>query len=309
MVVIEEWLKANNKEAASSKSQKKKYLKQVKILRDEQKLDANGEKLPSGLGFAEFDDESLALFAIRYLNNMELVPTKGLISDYSLEDARALHKREKRLDRQKQQAFEKKKELKKQQKTEDKPAKVITGIVDLGSQNKGEKPKELSVDQITDQELLHRLLRESISRGKRQRIKKRLAFLSGETIEEPDVTKVPLAVSAPAKISQKPLPKQPKPERMAPAEKVATLLKKREAKEKTKKHNRDGITEEDREIIKKVKGKKKENKRQRARETDEFDLIMQQYKQKILKSLGSNAKFASKAKSDDHEFEEVEMSD
>ena len=102
MVVIEEWLKVNGKEAANSKSQKKKYLKQVKILRDEQKLDANGDKLPSGLGFAEFDDESLALFAIRYLNNMELVPTKGLISDYSLEDARALHKREKRLERQKQ---------------------------------------------------------------------------------------------------------------------------------------------------------------------------------------------------------------
>jgi hypothetical protein len=27
MVVIDEWLKANNKEAANSKSQKKKYLK------------------------------------------------------------------------------------------------------------------------------------------------------------------------------------------------------------------------------------------------------------------------------------------
>lgn len=72
-------------------------------------------------------------------------------------------------------------------------------------------------------------------------------------------------MSAPAKVTQKPLPKEPKPQRMAPAEKVATLLKKRDEKAKGKKegskHNKDGITPEDREIIKKVKGKKKENKR------------------------------------------------
>jgi hypothetical protein len=81
---------------------------------------------------------------------MELVPTKGLISDYSLEDARALHKREKRLERQKQQAFDKKKELKKQQKTEEKPAKIITGVVDLGKKTADKEDKPLSVDQITD---------------------------------------------------------------------------------------------------------------------------------------------------------------
>jgi len=46
------------------------------------------------LGFAEFGDEDLALFSLRYLNNMELVTGKGLIADFSLEDARALHKRE-----------------------------------------------------------------------------------------------------------------------------------------------------------------------------------------------------------------------
>ncbi len=99
---------------------------------------------------------------------------------------------------------------------------------------------------------------------------------------------------------------------MAPAEKVAVLLKKREVKEKSKKEerNRHGITPEDREIIKKVKGKKKENKRQRARETDEFDELMQSYKQKILKSLSASGKLVSKPHSSiDHEFEEVEMSD
>ena len=96
------------------------------------------------------------MFAVRYLNNMELVPTKGLISDFSLEDARALFKREKRLERQKQQAFEKKKELKKQQKAdeaENPKEKVITGVVELGAkkgEDGGKKKKELSIDQITD---------------------------------------------------------------------------------------------------------------------------------------------------------------
>lgn len=110
LVVIDEWLKSR-KEDPQTKSQKKKLLKQVKVLRDEQKLDtATGEKLASGIGFAEFDDEALALFAIRYLNNMELVPTKGLIAEYSLEDARALHLREKRMDRQKKANDDRKRE-------------------------------------------------------------------------------------------------------------------------------------------------------------------------------------------------------
>lgn len=67
----------------------------MKVLRDKEKVDAvSKEKLSNGIGFAEVGDESLAKFAIRYLNNMELVPKKGLIVDYSLEDARILHKRQ-----------------------------------------------------------------------------------------------------------------------------------------------------------------------------------------------------------------------
>lgn len=47
----------------------------------------------------EFADEALALYALRYLNNMELVQGKGLIADFALEDARVLHKREQRRER------------------------------------------------------------------------------------------------------------------------------------------------------------------------------------------------------------------
>ena len=168
----------------TTKSQKKKFLKQVKILRDENKVDTQGDQLPSGLGFAEFEDEALALFAIRYLNNMELVPNKGLIADYSLEDARVIHKREQRFERLKKVNLEKKREAKKEAKNEVKPA-AIPAVVDLGKKTKpGEKPEVISIDKITDQEVLHRMLRESISRGKRQRIKKRIAFLRGEKVED-----------------------------------------------------------------------------------------------------------------------------
>jgi hypothetical protein len=40
--------------------------------------------------------------------------------------------------------------LKKQQKTEEKPAKIITGVVDLGKKTADKEDKPLSVDQITD---------------------------------------------------------------------------------------------------------------------------------------------------------------
>jgi RNA recognition motif-containing protein len=86
-VVIEEWLKTKP-DVQKSEGHKKKFLKQIKVLRDKEKLTATGESLASGIGFAEFADENLAQFAIRYLNNMELATSKGLIVDYSLEDAR-----------------------------------------------------------------------------------------------------------------------------------------------------------------------------------------------------------------------------
>lgn len=38
------------------------------------------------MGFAELGSDKLALFAVRYLNNMELVNKKSLVVDFSLED-------------------------------------------------------------------------------------------------------------------------------------------------------------------------------------------------------------------------------
>ena len=47
-------------------------------MRDEQKTDSlTGESLPSGQAFVEFTNPDLALFAVRYLNNMEIVAKRA----------------------------------------------------------------------------------------------------------------------------------------------------------------------------------------------------------------------------------------
>jgi len=82
-------------------------------MRDEQKTDSlTGESLPSGQAFVEFTNPDLALFAVRYLNNMEIVAKKGLIVDFSMEDQRALFKRKEKIERWRKIAQEKKKETK-----------------------------------------------------------------------------------------------------------------------------------------------------------------------------------------------------
>jgi len=78
-------------------------------MRDEEKTDSlTGENLPSGQAFVEFKNEALALFAVHYLNNLEIVSNKGLIVDFSMEDQRALFKRKEKIERWRQIAKDKK---------------------------------------------------------------------------------------------------------------------------------------------------------------------------------------------------------
>jgi hypothetical protein len=93
-------------------------------------------------------------------------------------------------------------------------------------------------------------MRESNSRGKKQRIKKRIDRLSG-IVTNPETQAVTSSQSA-------------KPE--STQDKIKDLLKKREEKMKRKADQKTikkglGITEEEREIMKKIKGKKKEARR------------------------------------------------
>ncbi len=60
------------------------------------------------------------MFGVQYLNNMQLHNDKGLIVDFALEDARVLHKREMRLQKQKKINEERKREQKQENKGEGK---------------------------------------------------------------------------------------------------------------------------------------------------------------------------------------------
>ena len=103
----------------------------------DQKTDASGKELPSGQAFVEFRNEQLALYAVRYLNNMELHGKgKGLVVDFSMEDARALFKRKEKIEKHRKLAKEAKKE---QEDVEEKPVQYSEPL-DLG--NKRQKPVE-----------------------------------------------------------------------------------------------------------------------------------------------------------------------
>ena len=67
-------------------------------------------KLSSGLAFCEFSDASIALYAVRYLNNLQLSANRGLVVDFALEDARKMFKRKMKLEKYAKIADEKKKE-------------------------------------------------------------------------------------------------------------------------------------------------------------------------------------------------------
>ena len=82
----------------------KTLIRQVKVLRDQEKTQMTEDgsdmvKLASGLAFCEFSEPAVALFAVRYLNNMYLAGQRGLVVDFALEDARKLHIRKTKIEK------------------------------------------------------------------------------------------------------------------------------------------------------------------------------------------------------------------
>ena len=97
----------------------KSLIRQVKVLKDVDKtfVDAETQKVTnqsSGLAFAEFTDAGLALFAVRYLNNMNLAGSRPLVVDFALDDARKLQKRTQKLEKHQRLALEVKEQKKKE---------------------------------------------------------------------------------------------------------------------------------------------------------------------------------------------------
>jgi hypothetical protein len=78
----------------------------------------------------EFTKTELALFAVRYLNNLEIAARRGLIVDFSMEDQRALFKRKEKIERHRTIA----KDKKENEVPEEKPVYVDkTKPLDLGA--------------------------------------------------------------------------------------------------------------------------------------------------------------------------------
>lgn len=135
------------------------------------------------------------------------------------------------------------------------------------------------------------MMKKTNSRGKKQRIKKRIDKLEG---------KAPEAKSEEVKETKA-------EKKHSPQEKVQHMLKKREQKLQAKedKKKRPKMNDEEAGIFKQLKNKKNNAKRERARETDDFDVLLGAYKDKVLKSISKQGDKGHKGA----DFEEIEMSD
>lgn len=180
-------------------------------------------------------------------------------------------------------------------------------IVDLGGKTT-EKKKEgpPSIDQITDLEVLYKMKAETLSRGKKQRIIKRIMALQGKgDITDKDGKIVPKEggeVKEGEKPVTKPVDNKPNVKTIKKQEatkKVENMLKKREQKLETKK-NKGKLNKEEEKIVKQAKNTKREKRRDRAAgDEDEFDELLKTYAGKLTKKVKEPAGPA---------FEEVVMS-
>lgn len=187
-------LEASNKWISEIKDlEKKKHyertkkIKQVKIIRDPK----NNNK-SKGTAFAEMFDEELAKGTILKLSNIPLREDddRGLIVDFALEDARKIHKRE-LINQSKKAKQEQRKHDLLVEKLKDKKNKDDTNFLKLNedkeNKNKNNKKQNNNITpltEISDENLLMKMLYECNSRGKKQRIQKRLMAVKNIDREE-----------------------------------------------------------------------------------------------------------------------------
>jgi RNA recognition motif-containing protein len=247
-VVAEEWSTTMTKEENIKNYRSKKLISHVKIMRDEQKTDAEtNDALPSGQAFVEFTNEDLAMFAVRYLNNMEIVPKKGLIVDFSMEDQRALFKRKEKIERWRQIAKDRKREEHQdEEETQFRKANTAEGKLqhqdgplDLGAVSAQKANQKTDADQkpskqkkqtrdiksINDIATLEEILKESLSRGQKQRIKKKLARLQDKGEALPSE---PLDLGNPNPLKREHQESETAVPKATAKEKINYLLKRRE---------------------------------------------------------------------------------
>lgn len=192
-------LKSNN--AADYKVYMKvKKIKQIKLLRDEKELDKNNNAKSKGTAYIEVCDKNFGKWLIKNLSNLKVSKNvkKGLIMDFSLDDIRKIRNRLMKLDKlklKKKEAAEadetnnkskkdkKNKSGKNEEKSKEKNLnKAKNSDLNLDENNESGKDIEKkanveSIDTITDVDKLAEIYHKTLSRGKKQRIKKRLVAL------------------------------------------------------------------------------------------------------------------------------------
>jgi len=112
---------------------------------------------------------------------------RSLVVDFTLEDVRVKRKREDRREKIMKEVGQKKREKKAQSKElmKEKKEKKIPKTINIGEDAPEEeapqdKTPQVIISDITDIKLLEKMKNETESRGKKQRIKKRLAQLMGK---------------------------------------------------------------------------------------------------------------------------------
>lgn len=264
MVTVMEHYRAAHPEVALSA---KKLITQTKILRDAEKTvqvdtsntELKGDKLgtafkaASGLAFVELANHEAALYTVHYLNNMQLT-SRGLVVDFCLQDARKMFRRTQKLEKHQRLAMEKKAAEKKQRRD--------------ARRDSDKQPKRAAAP-VTDVALLKQMKAESQSRGKKQRLNKQIATLTGETA-------LPSEIKASKDLKQE------------AKTKVQTLLRKRDEKLKDKTASKKPVyTAEDKTLIAQQKNAKREKRRESAKTEQDFDELYKTYEKKLLKRLAA----------------------
>ena len=152
----------NNDDKISKEYKNIKLIKQIKLLKED-------DDKSKCFAFVECVNFNIAKFIIDNLSGIVLNQNskKGLIIDFCLDDFRKKLSREKKLERLK--------EIKKQRKIEEKEKRKIENKAKNKNENKNEKKSEIK--DCNDINKLIDLYHTTLSRGKKQRIKKKLKNL------------------------------------------------------------------------------------------------------------------------------------
>lgn len=174
---------------------KVKKIKQIKLMRDEKNLDKENNPKSKSVAFVEVCDKSFGKWLIKNLSNEKVSKNlnKGLIMDFSLDDIRKIRNRLMKLDQLKMKRKQaegedgksksknkKDKKAEKKAEKDKKPKDANEGDLELNEESEKAAEKKVnveSIDTITDVGRLAEIYNKTVSRGKRQRIKKRVIAL------------------------------------------------------------------------------------------------------------------------------------